>query len=154
MRYLKKIQLGKKSAVADDVKVTLMNEKVKTGLLQKKIDYENAMVNHKRLEPTSLLERLWPTIEHYTKTRRQQAVKLIKKLDATPSLSINDNLEMIYNGDVIRGTNIVQLIRSEVTPRGEGGRILLPGQDLFEHVLVTAPTASSSTPNKKKEKKA
>ena len=158
MKYLKKVSLSKGQGVPDDVKVALINDEVKTELLRKKIDYENAAArNRKILKPESLLQRLWPAIEHYTKSQRQEAIKMIKKLDATPTVQINDNLEIVYNGDVIRGTNIVQLIRSEVNTQ-DGGRVLLPGQDLFNHVLLTAPYSSSSdsrsdTPYKKKRKK-
>ena len=131
MKCLKKVSLSKK--IPADVQVALLNDKVKKQLFQK-----NTTATRKEEEP--LLNRLWPGIENFSKAKRQKAVKIIKKLDALPTFQINENLEMVYKGDVARGTNILQLIRCELYPPAE--RVLLPGQDLFHHALLTSPLPS------------
>lgn len=152
MKILKKISLGRRSTIPDDVEVALLNDRVKKKLLQKKINNANAISENKKTP--SLLERLWPSIEHFTQAKRQEAIKIITKLEAFPTLEINENLELVYNGDPVRGTNIVQLIRSEVDTRDGDGRTLLPGQDLFYHALLTSPAPSiqNSTRTKKGRK--
>ena len=131
MKCLKKVSLAKR--LPDDVQVSLLNDKVKKKLFEKTVGATAAV------EP--LLNRLWPAIEHFPKVKRQEAIKMIRKLDALPTLRINDNLEMVYNGDVAGGTNILQLIRCELfPPRDE--RVLLPGQDLFYHALLTSPLST------------
>ncbi len=148
MKCLKKVSLAK--TIPADVQVALLNDQVKKQLFQKSVTETG-----RPRKP--LLDRLWPGIEHYPKAKRQEAIKIVKKLDASPSLQINDSLEMIYNGDVIRGTNILQLIRCELYPANE--RVLLPGQDLFYHTLITSPASSrqvdfvSPEPVPKKRKK-
>ena len=131
MKCLKKVSLAKRTPIPADVQVALLNDRVKKQLFQR-----SSTETKPPRKP--LLDRLWPGIEHYPKVKRQEAIKIVKKLDASPSLQINDSLEMIYNGDVIRGTNILQLIRCELYPAKE--RVLLPGQDLFYHALITSPT--------------
>ena len=109
-------------------------------------EYEELLAGRPaRIKPENLLNRLWSGIEHYPDTKRQEAIKIIKKLDNSPSLQINDHLELVYNGDTLRGTNILQLIRAEVAAN-QGQRSLLPGQDLFYHTLLTAPSSSSHVP--------
>ena len=150
MKCLKKVSLAKRAAIPADVQVALLNDRVKKQLFQK-----SSTENGPPRKP--LLGRLWPDIEHYPKAKRQEAIKIVKRLDASPSLQINDSLEMIYKGDVIRGTNILQLIRCELYPARE--RVLLPGQDLFYHALITSPAPSrqvdfvSPEPVSKKRKK-
>ena len=131
MKCLKKVSLAKR--LPDDVRVSLLNDKVKKKLFEKTVGTAAAV------EP--LLNRLWPAIEHFPKFKRQEAIKMIRKLDALPTLRINDNLEMVYNGDVAGGTNILQLIRCELFPSRDE-RVLLPGQDLFYHALLTSPLSS------------
>ena len=131
MKCLKKVSLSKK--IPADVQVALLNDKVKKQLFQK-----NTSATRKEEEP--LLNRLWPGIEQFSKAKRQKAVRIIKKLDALPTFQINENLEMVYKGDVARGTNILQLIRCELYPPAE--RVLLSGQDLFHHALLTSPLSS------------
>ena len=146
MKCLKKVSLAKR--LPDDVQVSLLNDQVKKKLFEKTVGAAATV------EP--LLHRLWPAIEHFPKTKRQEAIKMIKKLDALPTLHINDKLEMVYNGDVAGGTNILQLIRCELfPPRDE--RVLLPGQDLFYHALLTSHVSSRKpeletpkTPQKRK----
>ena len=137
MKCLKKVSLAQKN-VADDVKVVLLNDQVKKQLFQKNVGNDNATPAKK-----PLLHRLWPGIEHYPKSKRQEAIRMIKKLEALPTFQINDNLEMVYNGDVARGTNILQLIRCELFPAVADERVLLPGQDLFYYALSTSPARRS-----------
>ena len=146
MKHLKKISLAKRNDLPDDVKVSLLNDQVKKHLFHSNKEYEELLAGKPaQTKPQNLLNRLWSGIEHYPDTKRQEAIKIIKKLDDSPSLQINDHLELVYNGDTLRGTNILQLIRAEVAAN-QGQRSLLPGQDLFYHTLLTTPSSSSSVP--------
>ena len=136
MKRLKKVSLAKGSKVPADIQVSLLNDKVKKQLFQKNTNLTGTQ------QQKPLLTRLWPGVEHYPKVKRQEAIKIIKKLDGAPTLQINDNLEMVYNGEVARGTNILQLIRCELYPSRNNERVLLPGQDLFYHALLTSPVSS------------
>lgn len=157
MKYLKKVSLAGKKKIPDDVKVTLLNENVKKNLFLNNLDYEAGLVGKPRSTPsTPLLHRLWPGIEHFSKNKRQEAISLIKKLEVSPSVQINDNFELVYNGEVQRGTHILQLIKAELNTNQ---RTLVPGQDVFEHVLLTSPASRSFpdsvyvTPEKKPPRK-
>ena len=127
MKHLKKVSLNKQ--VPDDVKVAIIN------------DSEKRRLFHRNLQPKqsgSLLSRLWNTIEHWPDKQRRDAIKVIRALESSPSFGMNDNFELVYNGDVMGGTNILQLIKSRVRPPSSG-RQLLPWGDLFDHILSTAP---------------
>ena len=137
MKRVKKVSLSKKSIVPADIQVSRLNDEVKKHLFQK-----NVILSGTQPQQKPLLTRLWPGIEHYPKAKRQEAIKIIKKLEGVPTLQINDNLEMVYNGEVARGTSILQLIRSELYPPRNNERVLLPGQDLFYHALLTSPVSS------------
>ena len=146
MKHLKKISLATKKNIPDDVKVAFLNDKVKKKLFRKNIEYEEMIAGKvPKTKSNSLLARLWAVLEHFPKTKRQKAIKIINQLEASPALQVNENLELVYNGETSRGTNIIQLIRGEVDTNQQ--RTLLPGQDLFYHVLLTSPPSSSSNSN-------
>ena len=88
------------------------------------------------------MKRLWFGIEELPLLDRTRAIEIIKKIIAHPLLEINDLFEMVYNGETQHSTNIIQLIRGEVRAEGQG-RILLPGKELFDRVLDTAPDFDS-----------
>ena len=127
MKHLKKVSLSKQ--IPDDLKVAILNDSEKRRLFQQ---------NPSPQQSGSLLARLWTVIELWPDKQRRDAIKVIQALESAPSFGMNDNFEMIYNGDVIGGTNILQLIKSRVRPPASG-RALIPRQDLFEHILSTAP---------------
>ena len=127
MKHLKKVSLARR--VPDDVKVSILNDREKRRLFQREL---------KPRQTGSLLTRLWTRIEHWPTKQRKDALKVIQALESSPSFEMNENFEMVYNGDVMGGTNILQLIKARVRPP-DSGRTLLPRQDLFEHVLATAP---------------
>ena len=127
MKHLKKVSLSKQ--IPDDLKVAILNDSEKRRLFQQKPNPRQS---------GSLLTRLWTVIEHWPNKQRRDAIKVIQALESAPSFGMNENFEMVYNGDVIGGTNILQLIKSRVRPPASG-RTLIPRQDLFEHILTTAP---------------
>ena len=141
MKYLKKVSLASQKKTPDDVKVTLLNEEMKKQLFLNNLEYESSIAGKpKPPQSNSLLHRLWSGIEHLSKTKRQEAISMIKKLESSPSVQINDNYELVYNGELQRGTHILQLIRGELNTNQ---RALIPGQDVFEHILLTSPAATA-----------
>ena len=128
----------------DDVKVAILNDDEKRRLFQQHINREPQIS-----EP--LVNRLWPEIQRMTKQGRQNAVKIIEILESSPSFEVSTNLELIYNGETQGGTNILQSIKARATPRP--GRALLPGQDLFDYILSTAPLSNEITKIKVDPKK-
>ena len=144
MKYLKKVSLGKNKKIADDVKVALLNDKVKKQIFMNNIQYEASLAGKPHQATSStLLQRLWSGIEHLPKAKRKEAISMIKKLESSPSVQISDNFELIYNGEIMRGTHILQLIQAELRTNQ---RVLVPGQDVFEHALLTSP-ASTCAPD-------
>lgn len=148
MKLLKKISLA--NQIPDDVKVAILNDSEKRRLFQKN-------TSSKTFPSGGLVNRLWLGLEHMTKFQRQKAIKVIEVLESSPSFNVNEKLEVVYNGDVVGGTNILQLIKARVTP-SQGGRVLLPGQELFDHILSTAPLANEApkikaTPKRKAQKR-
>ena len=156
MKYLKKVSLAGKKKLPDDVKVALLNDKVKKQIFMNNIEYESALAGKPlHIKPSSLLNRLWSGIEHLPKTKRQEAITIVRKLQSSPAVQVNENFELIYNGETLRGTNILQLIRAELNTYQ---RSLVPGQDVFEHVLLTSPATTQvpytnlSPPNPKRRR--
>ena len=144
MKHLKKVSLATKKKTPDDVKVAILNDQVKKNLFLNNLEYKASLAGKPRPRTTpTLLSRLWPGIEYFSKNQRQEAISIIKKLEASPSVQISDNFELVYNGETQRGTHILQLIRAEVDTNQ---RILVPGHDVFQHILLTSP-ASSSEPD-------
>ena len=144
MKYLKKVSLGKNKKIADDVKVALLNDKVKKQIFMNNIQYESSLAGKPQQATSStLLQRLWSGIEHLPKAKRKEAISMIKKLESSPSVQISDNFELIYNGEIMRGTHILQLIQAELRTNH---RVLVPRQDVFEHALLTSP-ASTCAPD-------
>lgn len=140
MKYLKKVSLAGKKKLPDDVKVALLNDKVKKHIFMNNIEYESELAGKPlHIKPSSLLNRLWSGIEHLPKTKRQEAITIVRKLQSSPAVQVNENFELIYNGETLRGTNILQLIRAELNTNQ---RSLVPGQDVFEHVLLTSPATT------------
>ena len=144
MKHLKKVSLATKKKTPDDIKVAILNDQVKKNLFLNNLEYNASLAGKPRPRTiTTLLSRLWPGIEHFSKNQLQEAISIIKKLEASPSVQISDNFELVYNGETQRGTHILQLIRAEVDTNQ---RILVPGHDVFQHILLTSP-ASSSEPD-------
>ena len=114
MKHLKKVSLA--GRVPDDVKVSILNDREKRRLFQREL---------KPRQTGSLLTRLWTRIEHWPTKQRKDALKVIQALESSPSFEMNENFEMVYNGDVMGGTNILQLIKARVRPP-DSGRTLLP----------------------------
>ena len=129
MKYLKKISIAENKKIPDDVKVTLLNDKVKKQIFMNNIQYEASLAG-KPLQTGSitLLQRLWSGIEHLPQAKRKEAISIIKKLEASPSVQISDNFELVYNGETMRGTHILQLIRGELNTNQ---RTIIPGHDIF-----------------------
>ena len=142
MKFLKKVSIGE--TLPDDVRVTLLNDKVKKHIFKNNIEYESSLAGKPMQAASStLLQRLWPGIEHLPQAKRKEAISMIKKLESSPSVQISDNFELIYNGEIMRGTHILQLIQAELRTNQ---RVLVPGQDVFEHALLTSP-ASTCAPD-------
>ena len=142
MKFLKKVSIGE--TLPDDVRVTLLNDKVKKHIFKNNIEYESSLAGKPMQAASStLLQRLWPGIEHLPQAKRKEAISMIKKLESSPSVQISDNFELIYNGEILRGTHILQLIQAELRTNQ---RVLVPGQDVFEHALLTSP-ASTCAPD-------
>jgi len=142
MKFLKKVSIGE--TLPDDVRVTLLNDKVKKHIFKNNIEYESSLAGKPMQAASStLLQRLWPGIEHLPQAKRKEAISMIQKLESSPSVQISDNFELIYNGEIMRGTHILQLIQAELRTNQ---RVLVPGQDVFEHALLTSP-ASTCAPD-------
>ena len=142
MKFLKKVSIGE--TLPDDVRVTLLNDKVKKHIFKNNIEYEASLAGKPMQAASStLLQRLWPGIEHLPQAKRKEAISMIQKLESSPSVQISDNFELIYNGEIMRGTHILQLIQAELRTNQ---RVLVPGQDVFEHALLTSP-ASTCAPD-------
>ena len=142
MKFLKKVSIGE--TLPDDVRVTLLNDKVKKHIFKNNIEYESSLAGKPMQAASStLLQRLWPGIEHLPQAKRKEAISMIQKLESSPSVQISDNFELIYNGEIMRGTHILQLIHAELRTNQ---RELVPGQDVFEHALLTSP-ASTCAPD-------
>ena len=79
MKYLKKVSLAGKKKLPDDVKVALLNDKVKKHIFMNNIEYESELAGKPlHIKPSSLLNRLWSGIEHLPKTKRQEAITIVK----------------------------------------------------------------------------
>ena len=142
MKFLKKVSIGE--TLPDDVRVTLLNDKVKKHIFKNNIEYESSLAGKPMQAASStLLQRLWPGIEHLPQAKRKEAISMIQKLESSPSVQISDNFELIYNGEIMRGTHILQLIQAELRTNQ---RVLVPGQDVFEHALLTS-SASTCAPD-------
>ena len=142
MKFLKKVSIG--NDIPDDVQVALLNDKVKKRIFKNNIEYEASLAGKPMQAASStLLQRLWAGIEHLPQAKRKEAISMIKKLESSPSVQISDNFELIYNGEIMRGTHILQLIHAELRTNQ---RKLVPGQDVFEHALLTSP-ASTCAPD-------
>ena len=142
MKFLKKVSIGE--TLPDDVRVTLLDDKVKKHIFKNNIEYESSLAGKPMQAASStLLQRLWPGIEHLPQAKRKEAISMIQKLESSPSVQISDNFELIYNGEIMRGTHILQLIQAELRTNQ---RVLVPGQDVFEHALLTSP-ASTCAPD-------
>ena len=142
MKFLKKVSIG--NDIPDDVQVALLNDRVKKSIFKNNIEYEASLAGKPMQAASStLLQRLWPGIEHLPQAKRKEAISMIKKLESSPSVQISDNFELIYNGEIMRGTHILQLIHAELRTNQ---RELVPGQDVFEHALLTSP-ASTCAPD-------
>ena len=142
MKFLKKVSIG--NDIPDDVQVALLNDKVKKRIFKNNIAYEASLAGKPMQAASStLLQRLWAGIEHLPQAKRKEAISMIKKLESSPSVQISDNFELIYNGEIMRGTHILQLIHAELRTNQ---RELVPGQDVFEHALLTSP-ASTCAPD-------
>ena len=142
MKFLKKVSLSEKS-LPDDIAVKILNDEVKKKLFLNNTEYESRISGKvEEVGNKSLLERLWVSLEDLSEKERQRAIKIIRQLESSPLFQINDRLELVYRGDVFHGSNILQLVRSEVAPK-PSQRILLPAQDLFYHLLYNSPSSSS-----------
>ena len=120
MKFLKKVSIGE--TLPDDVRVTLLNDKVKKHIFKNNIEYESSLAGKPMQAASStLLQRLWPGIEHLPQAKHKEAISMIQKLESSPPVQISDNFELIYNGEIMRGTHILQLIQAEL--RTEVGRV-------------------------------
>ena len=85
-----------------------------------------------------LSKLIWGYTQDLTRKQQENVKAIVERYQANPDASFNERKELVYKGDVIGGTNIINLIRQKA--RGPNkNRILMPGTVTFKRILEEGP---------------
>ena len=79
------------------------------------------------------IEKVWEFLLDLEPKERKNAELIIARFDKNPLAKLNRHFEIVYKGEVLANTNFISLLKAKA--RIKGGRVILPGHQIFEEIL-------------------
>ena len=166
MEYAKKMILVPQSQLNDISYLNSLDQEMHKILLDKNLpldvkvkEYDQALKRYLGFRETEINEPikievkeeekplgLSDVVEAMPKTYKSRAKTLTDHIDRDPSISWNEKKELVYKGELVSGSNMVDLINIAVKPHKEGKRTI--GEAIFSNALSAGNVPKSAIGNK------